>query len=335
MFSAKRSMNNPTVLDTELEHSARRIVMELTGSRSCRAERIPRGVMTHKFAVRLPQGETFLVRFYPASRSLVVAYEPDLIRRCAETGAKVPRVLADSRTGPRARFAYMVYEMIEGTTLSERISKLSTSDLRRLSEDLMESLALIQRVEMTGWGEPVSGWEASSSSWHEFIKNSFLEGLETIRENQLLSNALLNDIAKVEDSMDELLVARSNNLTCGDLGLGNIVLDDRNRLMGLIDFEGALAGDPLLTLGYCYAASAEYPFFESLLAGWGQRFGEIDWVRISFYALLRALRVAKYAVGPLPTGHARAPLVTVFPGLRLAVANLVNNRYSQRSDAYE
>lgn len=328
-------MSNPATLEAELEQSARRIVTEVTGCVSCVVERIPRGVMTHKFAVRPSHDETYVVRFYPESRSHVVDYEPDLVRRCAEAGAKVPRVLADSRTGPPARLGYMVYAMIEGSTLSERFSTLSNLDLQRLCEDLMGSLSLIQQLKLTGWGELVNGWEASSSSWNEFIRNSFSEGLHTIRKHRLLTDALLHDIALVEGLMDELLIGAPNHLICGDLGLGNIVLDDHNRLAGLIDFEGALVGDPLLTLGYCYARSGKDAFFESLKAGWEQRLGEVDWMRISFYAILRVLRVAKYAVGPLPTGHPREPLVTVFPALRLAVPNLVSNRDPQWSDAYE
>lgn len=291
--------------------------------------------MTHKFVAHVAPGEAYVVRFYPESRSQVVEYEPDLVRRCAQAGAKVPQVVADSRTGPAANLTYMVYKMIEGSALSERFSMLTQSDLRRLCADVMECLTALQQVKLAGWGEVVSGWKAASSSWREFVRDSFSEGLEAVRKNRLLPEPLLRDVVKIGDSADKFLVGESNHLIYGDIGLSNIVLDGNDGLAGLIDFEGALAGDPLLTLGYCHAACARHSFFDEFSACWRELRGEIDWGRVHFYSVLRTLRVAKYASEPLPTGHPRDPLLRIFPGFQLAVASVMNNDLLVRSHAYE
>jgi aminoglycoside phosphotransferase (APT) family kinase protein len=323
-------MNDSIPRNSELERDASRVVIEMTGSKSCEVKRIRRGLMTHKFAVELPSGETYVVRFYPETRSHVVGYEPDLVRRCAEAGARVPRVIGDSRTGPQASLGYAVYQMIEGETLSERLSTLSPSELRRLGEDIIENLIAIQRVELKGWGELTSAWEASSASWGEFIRSSFSEGLDAVRRDALLSSTLLNATVKIAESLDEFLAVDSTSLICGDLGLGNIVLDQGNRLAGLIDFEGALVGDPLVTLGYSFAGGGASSFFHSLSTCWQRKFGEIDWRGISFFSVLRALRLAKYASDPLPTGHPRDSLVSIFPGFEVAIAHLVSGRYPSK-----
>jgi hypothetical protein len=93
---------------------------------------------------------------------------------------------------------------------------------------------------------------------------------------------------------------------------------------GLIDFESCLSGDPLTTLGYCFAAHGNDPLCGALLNAWPETLDTAAWERILFYSILRALRLAPYADRPLPTGHPRDPLLQIFPGVKLALDMLTS-----------
>jgi aminoglycoside phosphotransferase (APT) family kinase protein len=308
-----------------LEDEARHIVQKVTGSSVSEARQIARGVMTYKFFICVKSGQSYVVRFYPPSRSHVVDYEPDLLRRCAEAGAKVPCVIADSRTGPRSVLQYVVYTMVDGLTLSERIVYLSSCSLQRLCEQVVENLVMLRQLRFSGVGELMNGENARSHSWRQFVKKSFLEGLQSLRDNRLVGDRLLRNTERLQHRIDEILLddLAGSTLTYADLGPDNIIVDDDGKLAGLIDFEGTLVGDSVLALGYCYSAYGDDPFVEHIASAWPETLEPDAWRRIYLYAILRPLRVGKYAHMPLPTGEPRKPLTEVFPGFEPSLNKLI------------
>ena len=71
------------------------------------------GVMTYKYEVRIRE-KKYIIRFYPKDREHIVAFEPDIIRKCRTMNIKVPIVYSDSRNGPKSYLNYMIYEFVEG-----------------------------------------------------------------------------------------------------------------------------------------------------------------------------------------------------------------------------
>ena len=160
-----------------LEEYAALVVKKISGVSVIQVKQINRGVMTFKFAVLLPTGEEWLVRFYPPSRSFVVDYEPDILHRCAEVGLPVPEVIGDSRTGPRTPLQYMVYKMIKGVPLSEKFPELTTASRSEIAEKLVICLCTLQEIPMIGFGDLADGTRAQFESWQAFIRRSFAEGI--------------------------------------------------------------------------------------------------------------------------------------------------------------
>jgi aminoglycoside phosphotransferase (APT) family kinase protein len=312
-----------TLTSAELPLAAARIVSELTGAKSLAARLIHHGVMTFKCEVETETAGAFMVRFYPAGRESVVRCEPDLLARCRDAGMGVPTVIGDSRTGPTAPLSYMAYHRIDGDMLSRRLCSLDASRQIALARELADDLQCLQHIEFRGYGELQSASGARAASWPEFVAASCRAGVGALDENEALDKTTRDAIRQVVDRAAALPHATRPLLVWGDINFDNIIVNDDGRIAGLIDFESCLSGDPLATLGYGFAVHGHLPFFAELLkaccpGGLSQE--ESD--RVMLYALLRGLRLARYAHLPLPTGHSRDPLVEVFPGVLPALAHL-------------
>ncbi|HOV66529.1 MAG TPA: phosphotransferase, partial [Bacillota bacterium] len=112
-------------------------------------------------------------------------------------------------------------------------------------------------------------------------------------------------------------------LVWGDVSPTNILVDRSGQLMGLLDFEGALAGDVVLNLGYCFASRYTSEFYRTIRSAWGAPTSDELCTRIELYAVLRGMRITKYAHNRnLPTGQPRMPIEELLPGFVVAASRL-------------
>jgi aminoglycoside phosphotransferase (APT) family kinase protein len=305
-----------------LQRDAERIVFDVSGRDIRLAHAILRGFMTFKYLVETIDQERFIVRFYPPGREAVLNCEPDLLAHCRRSGLPVPVVVADARTGPRATLAYVVYRVIEGTTLSEALPHLTAPQGQVLASELATCLFELRQVKLNGYGEMITGDSAADPSWREFVKRSFETGVASLEQSRLIDSSSLLRLRQFVDRTRCDVEWQSCQLVWGDISFANIIVDSSGHLAGLIDFESCLSGDPLATLGYCFACHGDHPFWETLVHRWPQKFDDAGRERILLYALLRGLRLAPYLGCPLPTGRRRDPLFEIFPGVELAIKRL-------------
>ncbi|MDP9123078.1 MAG: phosphotransferase [Pseudomonadota bacterium] len=298
------------------------VVAGLTGSIVRESERIHRGMMTFKCRVRTGSGDELMVRFYPATRSALVHQEPDLLARCRQAGLPVPVVIGDSRTGPPAPLAYVVYRRIAGETLTDRLPGLDGTQRARLAADLAMHLHRLKDVVFDGAGDLLSGSTGRDITWTQFVDRSLREGLEAIRRHGLLEDSLASALERVVRAGWPAHALVATRLVWGDINFENILVTDEATVAGLVDFEGCLSGDPLATLGYLGAVHGTDPFFGLLIRAWSMDRYPQDDVCIAWYALVRALRLARYAHLPLPTGRPRDPLIQIVPGIVPAISTL-------------
>lgn len=304
-----------------LQRDAERIVSDVSGRGIRVAQAILRGLMTFKYLVETVDQERFIVRFYPPGRESVLNCEPDLLAHCRRAGVPVPVVVADARTGPKSTLAYVVYRLIEGTTLSEALPHLTTPQAQVLASQLATCLFELRQVELNGYGELITGDSAADQSWGAFVTRSFESGIESLEQSRLIDSSSLLRLQQFVDTTRDV-DWQSSQLVWGDISFANIIVDSSGHLAGLIDFESSLSGDPLATLGYCFACHGDHPFWETLVDRWPETFDDAARERILLYALLRGLRLAPYLDRPLPTGRPRDPLFEIFPGVELAINRL-------------
>lgn len=299
-----------------LSEAAAAVVHGILGSTVEHSERVDRGMMTFKCRVRTRSGEDVMVRFYPAGRSSIVNQEPDLLARCSQAGLPVPLTIGDSRTGPPAPLAYVAYLRIAGETLAERLPRLLDTERERLACDLAGWLHRLKDITFEGAGDLVSGTAARDVAWSAFVRESMLAGLEAVHRNALLPPSLTAVLERVLEASPSVHGRSSSGLVWGDINFENVLVTHEGTIAGLIDFEGCLSGDPLATLGYCLAVQGPSQFFDQLAGAWLAAAGFApDPVGMAWYALLRTMRLARYAHLPLPTGRSRDPLVDIVPGI--------------------
>jgi aminoglycoside phosphotransferase (APT) family kinase protein len=287
--------------------------------------------MTWKIDVALPTGERVIVRLYPPGREGVVAYEPDLLRRCAAAGVAVPLVVADSRTGPPAPQPYVAYRKIEGVPLSARWPSLPKRSRERVAGDLVEAIFRLHALRIEGYGELLSAWLARHESWAAFVREAFDEGLASPACSQL-PGGLVDDLVAIRRRLDRLPPPGASGLVWGDVSPTNALIDSGDRLVGLLDFEGCLGGDAAMNLGCCLAGHLGTGFYEAIREAWPDLLTEEESARVALYAVVRGMRLVKYHHRPrLPTGRARTPLAELLPGLGPAAADLRARLASQTS----
>ncbi len=309
-------------MSEKLVQAAAFVTRTFFGMPPTHVEQIRRGVMTYKFAVELPQGERYVVRFYPPSRSKVVEYEPDLLRRCANRGIGTPEVVIDSRTGPPAEMPYVVYRLIQGTPLSDRLPFLSPESLERIVRQLVGRLRALEQIPVTGCGDLVSADHARFDSLREFLNRSFAEGLIAAERSRLWREEIIDDLRAISRAVDKWPEHKPVVLTWGDISTENILLRTEDEVAGLVDFEGVIAADRLLNLGYADAWYHGSAFFEALVRAWDRPLDENQWQRIHLYTIVRGLRLARFADVLLPTGLSRTPIEELLPGFYPAVRAL-------------
>jgi hypothetical protein len=189
----------------------------------------------------------------------------------------------------------------------------------------MEQLGRLRRIEFEGFGEPITATRAHEKSWEAFVKSSFKVGLHAVRSHSLLPPSWLKHFDRIVGLFAELPLDASPFLIWGDIQFDNILVNDDNQLAALIDFEGALSGDDVATLGYLFAKYGDSSPYRAFSKAWSASEGAVDQRRVCLYAILRVLRIAPYAHRPLPNGRPHQPLIEVFQGLENAVSELANS----------
>lgn len=304
-----------TVDESLLARSALLIVATIQGSRNLEVHRINAGIMTHKFRVTVDNVDSFVVRFYPPSRSFVVDYEPDLVNRFKAHGIATPEVVADSRSGPPAPLHYMVYRMIAGSSLESRMPSLSEASLKKIATTLTTHISEMAALPVAGWGDFADGLHGKSNSWFEFMHDSLFEGLSVARAEKLLPPARLADIDTIVFNLKQFAPPSQPAVTWADVSPEHVILDENDRVTGIIDFEGSLAADLLLNYGFLFARYRGSKFAHYLFEASRLGLPEHLHVRVHLYAVLRALRILRHGTRPLPTGASRSPINAFLPGL--------------------
>jgi aminoglycoside phosphotransferase (APT) family kinase protein len=233
--------------------------------------------------------------------------EHELLARVRSKGVKAPKPIASSIDLKMSPFTYSLLEKFPGTSLNEAPSDIWPQVLKEVGGDL----AKLHDIKLDGFGiiDPTTYRESGQlkgrrSSWYEALVGGFSFRLEETqkkivaeRNENFVNSTLPVDIQqkllqimnrvdevwqRVSDSKSSLDIKGS--LVHGDVHMDHIFVD-QGSLVGLIDFNAAMVGDPLFDSAY-FSVMEHGELYPHILEGSKET---VDQRRFHLYRLLIAV----------------------------------------------
>ncbi|MNP20435.1 Phosphotransferase enzyme family protein [compost metagenome] len=157
----------------------------------------------------------------------------------------VPRVLAYDTSRRLVASDYFFMEYLEGTPYDKLKPSLSPEEREAIELQLGQYNRTINGIRGERFG-PFLAPAAAGISWFEVFLGMIRDVLEDGREMALEFPVPANDIiTQVENSRNALDEVKEPRLVHWDLWAGNVFVQE-GRISGIIDFERAIWGDPLI-----------------------------------------------------------------------------------------
>lgn len=183
-----------------------------------------------------------------------------------------PQVVGCDATRRRTPFAWQVIDYLKYPNL-QHWHKRGELDLPALGAQLGRAIASFQQVPVSGYGPfrtdvlreqgQLAGYH---SSYRDYFHLNLARHLAVLVESSLLSRAEGNQITDLIAAQDSLLDIGQPCLVHKDMAFWNL-LGTRDRLAAVIDWDDAIAGDPVddLALLGCFLPQS---FLGTVLAGY-------------------------------------------------------------------
>jgi aminoglycoside phosphotransferase (APT) family kinase protein len=212
---------------------------------------------------RLADGEEVVLK---ASGHQSGGAEANTLRMAAEAGVPVPPVLDEGEDPRLPGGRWMLIRKARG-----RPWALPTPNVRasaRTQEDLGRIFALLHACELPGYGPLTEKGEGSYTRWSDWLREALAEPLRFLRTGGYLDSELVTRVERLFSSHAAMLDRRPGVLVHGDLGNMEIFVNRRNRVVDIVDFGDAVAGDPLYDFAhFVRGGPADDPRSAAILPG--------------------------------------------------------------------
>jgi len=263
---------------------------------------IDRGVMTDKYSFT-SSGKEYIVRCYQPERSFLAEMEYKYLDDFRRSGIKVPTVVNYQKEQP----ALLVYEKLQGETLTDVYSQLDDMQKENVCREIVENYKKIANIETEGYGRITDYHQYSCDSWNVFLNDEIQRASFVFKKQK--DKPKCEYCKGLKDFADSISLDRGH-IVWSDFSTDNIIITNDGHLVGFVDFEGLMAGDPLLGLGYLTAHERGDDFVERILRIYGLNGKERQ---VDFYSALRYLRLIPYKDMNLPNGTTRTSLEYFIP----------------------
>lgn len=195
-----------------------------------------------------------------------VAAEANTLRLAAAAGVPVPTVLDEGVAHELPGGHWMLIRKARG-----RPWRLPTPNVRasaRTQEDLGRIFAYLHARELPGHGPLNEKGEGSYPRWSDFLRQALIEPLAFLDAGGHFDRELVNRIERLFAGQAPMLDRRPAVLVHGDLGNMEIFVDRKNRVVDIVDFGDAVAGDPLYDFAhFVRGGPADDPRSAAILPG--------------------------------------------------------------------
>lgn len=299
-----RALRSTARDDAPTGEDVERAVASLLGERITVRSAVRCGTFRWVYHALLASRGEVAVRLNRVRHDLLVAglrLERRVTERLQEHGVPVATVLGVADGNSSFPHAMSVTRWIAGSTLSERDGDEPhvTTALRSLGA----FLSRVHQVPADGYGglTDADSLEGSGTTWQGFLEHSLERHLSRLVTERVLEPSEAEAVFAAIRAL--AYECSSPSLLHGDPGGGNILVDEGGQVQTLLDWEDALAGDPLFDIAACAAFHPERRW-SALFDGYGLQGTSEVWQRFWTYflriAVARTVVRQRFGLSDLP-----------------------------------
>ncbi|MEU5994795.1 phosphotransferase family protein [Spirillospora sp. NPDC047418] len=252
---------------------------------------------------------SWIVRRPPLGHVLATAHdmarEYRVMTALAGTAVPVPATYALCEDPDVIGAPFYVMEMVEGTPYrsAAELAPLGPARVARIADRMIDTLVDLHGVDpasagLAGFGRPEGFLARQVRRWKKQLDASFSRELPAAGELHALLEA-------------NLPAESAHAIVHGDYRLDNLLVDSRDRIAAVLDWEMATLGDPLTDLALLLvymgrgapvpgardaAAAPGFPAPDEVVARYAERSGR-DLSSIGFYVALACFKLAVISEG--------------------------------------
>jgi aminoglycoside phosphotransferase (APT) family kinase protein len=217
------------------------------------------GFFNAAYYLKVRDGSRFVLKVAPPPTVPILRYEKNIMQTEVEvmrlvksrTYIPVPNIQSYDSTHELIDSDYFIMDYLEGLPLNKARESLRVEDCHKIDVETGQFLRQMNSITGKKFGY-FSQPESQSDNWREtfdrMLKNVLLDGREAGVVLPMDYETLYPLLGSAFDALDEI---QTPCLVHWDLWDGNIFIDpDAKQIIGLIDFERALWGDPLMEANF-------------------------------------------------------------------------------------
>ncbi|MBR0895212.1 aminoglycoside phosphotransferase family protein [Bradyrhizobium tropiciagri] len=266
------------------------------GSRVVNVTELRGGEISTILEIVLADAPGCILKVYPQQLHWKMAKEVHVLGLLRDVDIPIPRILLADDTGSVVDLSFVLMSKLDGIVLGQREPTLTDEELFAIYAEMGAALRRINEVTLDSFGYigPNGVWTPHPTN-RAYVSAQFDRKLTefcTRGGDAALAARLRDSIAARAQLLD---AAERPRLCHYDLHAGNVLVNrgGRPQLCGLVDFENATAGDPLMDMAKAlyYFTPKDAPKRDGLLEGHGAR-ERPDWeATIALYRLACTLEL--------------------------------------------
>jgi len=229
------------------------IAERVCGKRADSFKELSDGWANAAYLIALEDGQEVILKAAPAAGTRMMRYEKGLMKAEVETmrlvkkdgRVPVPQIIAHDSTCELADCEYFVMEKLDGVPYNKIKRELPAEQRESIEYELGQYNRLVNELRGDRFGlyaEPAEAGAAWRDVFHRLLVSVLEDGEEAGVELPVDYAAIRQEVAARLHVLDAVTEPR---LVHWDIWDGNVFVKD-GRIAGIIDFERALWGDPLI-----------------------------------------------------------------------------------------
>lgn len=258
------------IIDRVAPHATVHDVIELRG-----------GDISTILEIVLIDAASYILKVYPEQLQWKMAKEVHVLGLLDRVDIPVPRILLADDTRSVIDLSFVLMRKLDGIVLGRRDPELSAQEQFAIFAEMGAALRTINNITLDSFGYigPNGVWTPQPTN-RAYMSAQFDKKLAefcTRGGDEALAERLRASTAARRHLLD---AADTPRLCHYDLHAGNVLVtpEGKPQLSGIVDFENAVAGDPLMDIAKAlyYFTPKDAPRRAGLLAGYGE-LGRPDW----------------------------------------------------------